>query len=285
MKFLIIQENGHHEKNRYFRECFSTEKHLELLGHEAHVWGLGHLNYDKLPEFDAYDAIINLENYDVTGWVPNLADCKAFKILWSIDSHCRGVAPYYKTAIDGKYNLVLQATRDFVDQIPKSLWFPNCYDSQLVQPLPSWTSKKEHLVGFCGNYVNRKELIDSLDEFGIKKDIFKIGYEMVRAINSYQIGFNKNMAQDINYRNFETCGCDTMLLTDFLPAYQELGFKHGENCVFYNSVDMLKTHIRELAKAPEEIKKISRNGLNLVFQNHSYTTRMGQLLDILKTKV
>ena len=84
MKFLIIQENGRHDGNRNFRECFCAQRAFVHHGQEADVWGLGHDNYSYEPDYEAYDFIINLENYDETGWVPSLAKVQTKKFLWSI---------------------------------------------------------------------------------------------------------------------------------------------------------------------------------------------------------
>ena len=42
----------------------------------------------------------NIENYDETGWVPNLKDVKTTKFLWSIDAHCGMEHVFNKTFID-----------------------------------------------------------------------------------------------------------------------------------------------------------------------------------------
>ena len=96
MNFLLIQENGRHVANRSFRECFSLQRCLEALKQNCDVWGLGHPNYEQHPDFNNYDVIINLENYDESGWVPDLSEVSCKKYLWSIDAHVRGIAPYKK---------------------------------------------------------------------------------------------------------------------------------------------------------------------------------------------
>ena len=97
MKVLIIQENGRHDKNRKFRECFSLQRAFKKLDHECDVWGLGHEWFMEHPTWDAYDLILNIENWDETGWVPSLKNVKTTKFLWSIDSHCRGDEIFEKT--------------------------------------------------------------------------------------------------------------------------------------------------------------------------------------------
>ena len=58
MKVLIIQENGRHEENRNFRECFCLQRSFIKLGNTADVWGLGHENYNTTPDYEDYDLIL-----------------------------------------------------------------------------------------------------------------------------------------------------------------------------------------------------------------------------------
>ena len=74
MKILIIQENGRHDENRHFRECLCFQREFKNLGHSDDVWGLGHENYEITPDYNSYDLILNFENYDKIGWVPNLTN-------------------------------------------------------------------------------------------------------------------------------------------------------------------------------------------------------------------
>ena len=68
LKILIIQENGRHEKNVNFRECWCMHRSLSKLGHAVDVWGLGHDTYEVEPDWNSYDLIINLENYHITSY-------------------------------------------------------------------------------------------------------------------------------------------------------------------------------------------------------------------------
>ena len=65
MKILIIQENGHHEANRNFRECFCLKRGFEHCGVEADIWGKLHDNYNKHPDWKSYDLIISIENWAI----------------------------------------------------------------------------------------------------------------------------------------------------------------------------------------------------------------------------
>ena len=239
MNVLVIQENGRHESNKDFRECFCLQRAFFKNGIACDIWGLGHPNYLEGVDFDSYNLILNLENYDdeANSWLPDLSQVNNKKFLWSIDAHIRGAHTFENIFDAGNYDLLLHSTKDFITS-RHHRWFPNCFDDTLIKP--DELIDKQHFLGFCGNIVNRGDMLDFLEmNTGLKKDIFVLGEDMVKAINSYDIHFNYNVSNDINYRNFETIGCRTVLLTDFNEHYEELGFVNSENCIFYNDFSQI----------------------------------------------
>lgn len=281
MKFLVIQENGRHEKNRTFRECFSVQRALKKHKHECTIWGLGHSNYKSVIDFNAYDVIIDLENYDDTGWLPDLSLSKAYKIVWDIDSHVRGINYYWNRFNKNKCHLMLCSTLDSVKK-SKSIWFPNCFDDTLI--VPRMIMKRSD-VGFCGNILNRQEYISVLKtNFNFISDIFVIGDDMVNAINSYKIHFNRNISNDINYRNFETIGCKIPLITNYNRQYDDLEFKEGFNCFFYKDIRELLDKTGMLVRNECLRNRLANMGHELS-KKHTYFSRMRTLIDYLKGKV
>lgn len=275
MKILIIQENGRHEKNRHFRECFCLQHAFQILNQECDIWGLGHENYEDEPVFSSYDVIINLENYDETGWVPDLSEVKTKKYLWAVDGHVRGMEPYQREFHRGKYSKILQSTMQLVDK--HSVWFPNAYDNILIGP--NSNIKKTHDLGFCGNVNTRARLLDILDQtFGIKRDIFVIGHDMVKAVNSYKVHFNCNIGMDVNYRSFETIGCKTALVTNYNEAYEKLGFRHGENCMMYSTVPELLDSVKVLLEDDGLRETIEANGYELA-KKHTFIQRAKDIIN------
>jgi hypothetical protein len=248
-----------------------------LLGHICDVWGLGHSNFEQAPDWNSYDWIINLENYDERGWVPCLKDTTVSKkFLWSIDAHCRGEGIYEETFDKGKYDILLHSTKDFVKK-EYHRWFPNAFDDTLIKPIDN--IQKKHNIGFCGNWVNRRPILEYLrDNHELHLDIFVIGDEMVRAVNQYRCQFNLNIANDINYRSFETIGCGTLLLTNYNYQYEELGFINGKNCLLYRSVEELVRIIEELKSEKIDIVAVSKEGYELSKQ-HTYYNRCKDLLN------
>lgn len=280
MKFLIIQENGRHPISRHLRECNSLQRALLFHGEDCDVWGIGHDNFNKKPDFSSYDIIINLENYD-TGWVPDLSTItKPIKLIWAIDSHCRGKDYYTAILKTGKYTKILEATNVFLDE--NRIWFPNCYDADFIVPMDI---EKTTYVGFCGNLVNRGNLLYALQTYipDFKIDINVRGINMIQTINSYQIHFNKNMSVDINYRNFETLGCGTLLFTDKNKQYEELGFKEEEHFITYGSFEEAISKLESLRNNIVLINSIAKKGHEFGKTKHTFKNRAKTLIEIIKS--
>ena len=276
MKILIIQENGRHEENRIFRECFCLQRSFRNLGYDSDVWGLGHENFETLPIWNSYDIIINLENYDILGWVPSLSRYRSpKKFLWSIDAHCQGIGLYEQTFRNGEYDILLHSTKDFAVG-GRRVWFPNAYDDSLIG---TRFVKNRCDVGFCGSTVNRGPILSILKEkYNFMHDELVIGESMVQAINSYKIHFNKNMSNDINYRNFETLGCGIPLLTNYNYQYDLLGFIDRKNVMYYRNISELHETINELLYNEGLRSSLAFNGHELA-RKHTYTKRAEKLIE------
>jgi hypothetical protein len=281
MKILIIQEYSRHPENVLFRECLCYQRAFKSIGWDADVWGLGHSNFTSLPDFNGYDVIFNCENYG-DEWLPDLKQyTRPFKILYAIDPHCRGLGPYNHIVDSQGYNFMFVAVRNFAAGRNKA-WLPSAadeelfYNKNLVRDIP---------LGFVGNYVNRKELLDHLTEHCQLQQFIKVfGDDMVNLINRFQISFNKNISIDTNYRTFETIACNTMLLADNNPAYKDLGFISGTNCYLYNSTDEIKDFIEMSKKTPEVVTKIAANGYELS-KKHTFKKRAQSIASFLKDKL
>lgn len=296
LNIFLIQEAGRHAANREFREALSMQRALKTLGHEAIVWGLGHELYSR--PFDTMtplcDVIVLLEQYDQTGWVPDFSWFKGPRVFWTIDSHC-SLSEHVAQAQRQKVTHLLSSTRRYLDyyNAPNKVWFPNCYDDTLIYPMPEFP--KLAPVGFCGNDNGRGQWLDVIDmSFGTpnfvghslvgrfcKRDIFVIGQAMVKAVNSYRIHFNRNIADDLNYRTFETLGCQTFLLTNYTDGLDEL-FEVGRELVTYAGPDDLLAKVRYYLENTGEREAIAEAGFKRVKRDHTYLARAHQLVKILE---
>jgi hypothetical protein len=289
MKILIIQENGRHNENRVFRECFNFQRAFNRLGHNAVVWGLGHDNFTEPIErfIDECDFIFILENYPVGNWLPNLNNINKLKVFWSIDSHCN-IGAHIATTVHHKVDILLNAIESDQNKFGsiKSYYFPVAYPSDLIFPFEG--AQKNIFIGFCGtNFDDRIQYIDRLNSkfnLSIPKDIWWLGNSMVEKINSYRIHFNKTVGNDINYRVFETMGCNTMLLTNDTENITTF-FKDMENIVIYKNEDELHEKVDFLINNQEEIEKISQKGYEEVLKKHTFDNRAKELIDIVEKHI
>ena len=282
MKILIIQENGRHLENREFRECFNLQRALLRKNIDTIVWGLGHDNFNIPFQqiIKDIDVIILLENYESNGWLPDLININKLKIFWSIDSHMV-LMNHITTVVKNKIDIVLNAIESHQNyfKTSKTFYFPNAYPSDLISPIDG--IDKNIFLGFCGSLLNRSEILDKLEnKFGLKKDIWKLGNEMVNTVNGYKIHFNKTLSNDINYRIFETMGCNTLMLTNSTENINTF-FNDMENIVIYNNEIELFEKLNILYSDNDLIKKISNSGYELVKNNHTYDNRVDVLLKII----
>lgn len=293
MKIAIIQEASRHSANAHLRECFCLQRafarHPDVT--ETAVWGKGHPNFNTPPDWNEFDIIINIENYS-HDWMPDVSKTtKPLKFVWSIDSHVLDVHPHKRVFDEGNYHYFLQATSIFCDRVPNSIWFPNAYDNTQLTPSITRIHDRKKFIGFCGSTLNRAGICNAMVERirGFSPDYWKIGRDMIDCVQSYKIHFNLNYNWDVNYRTFETCGLGTVLLTNNnmnTKDHDVLGFKHGINCLFWNSKDpeSLFRVVNEYINKDDELEKIAIAGTDLVSKHHTYYNRIKEIIDIYNRK-
>lgn len=279
MRVLIIQSNGEHDENRFLRECFSIQYAFQFLGHEADVWGKNHNT--PTPDFDSYDLIFTIENYDFT-WLPDLSQFKPMKLQWIIDLHCNESMHYSKYAKSA--DVILHSTRSLIDRFQskfcpdkRNIWFPNAVDSRYFNGAAK-RNKVEDVV-FVGSVLKERQgFIDRLKgDVGLRQ--YKVlGHEMIDKVAGAKIHFNKNIKCDVNYRTFETIALGTCLVTNFNSEMLDLGFIHGVNCYMYNNYNEAVDCIKR-ALAGEYIE-VAAKGFSLSLTN-TYIDRVRELLRIL----
>ena len=294
MKILIIQEKGRHPANWIFREAQNLKRSFERLGHDCVVWGLGYANFSIPFEMISEDcnAVLLMENYDGTGWLPDLAKCNKLKLFWSIDSHC--VLEHHLSYCKRfGINILLNATEGYLPRfkglVDRMEWFPNCYPHDLIYLHPN--TQRKYNMGFVGNYCNRKPWIDELvSRVGMKAVIFQteqglnydaIGVNMVRWMNSFKSCFNRNLADDINYRTFESIGCKTLLFTNQTPGLGDL-FDIERHLVVYKDFDDLVQKYHYYMAHWDEAQQIIDAGYERVRKHHTFDSRVKYMISIIE---
>ena len=109
-------------------------------------------------------------------------------------------------------------------------------------------------------------------KYNLKQDIFVLGDEMVKRVNTYKIHFNINLANDINCRSFETIGAGTALMTNYNPQYEKLGFQDGKNCIIYKTIEELVNKLEYYKNNDSELEVIAMAGQKLSIK-HTHKKR------------
>lgn len=282
-KVLIIQEAGHHFANKNYREALSLQCAFKKLNIKSTVWGSGYDNFKT--DFDeiivGHDIILVVENYSFD-WIPDLKKYNGLKLFWSIDGHIPSTLENHFLFVQrNQIDVALSSNFFAVEQFAKyshSHYFPNCYDDDLIYPM--YDIPKIHNIGFCGNVGQRESWLNLLeDKYHLKKDIFVIGDNMVRALNSYKIAFNRNLSCDINYRTFEVCGTKTLLFTNETEGLKWL-FDLERDLVLYDNEADLVHKVGYYLNNEGLRNNIAKNGYEKVKSKHTYKHRAELLIKI-----
>lgn len=287
MKWLIIQSDGEHKgqdswtANWYLRECYAIQHAIRAIKQEADIWGLRHENYTHRPDFNRYDGIFTIENYELD-WLPDLKNAELLRLYWLIDAHWRPIEAFERVIPD--YDVVLHSTRRFIGpysaRFPKQkhVYFPNAVDDRhFSRHHYQHCPHRVPVIFIGGRAAPRAAAIDRMvRDAGLIYRYGVTGIDYIKAILDAKIQFNKGLNGDINYRNWETIGLGTCLLTEYDPEMEALGFKHDVNCLFYRTMDEA-VDLARLYTTNEGWMRIGNGGYELA-QKHSYKERFSQAL-------
>ena len=168
---MIIQAGGMHDgvrtkhcKNDHMRECLAMQHAFRANGWEADVWGIRLPNFETPPDFDSYDYLMTLENYELE-WLPDFSKItKPVKMQWIIDLHC--IPPGTFRHVTSQMDIVLHSTKSLLDGYKQMhpdkehVWFPNSLDDRYFTNRHLKRSKD---CIFVGNWVNREPLLRALE--------------------------------------------------------------------------------------------------------------------------
>lgn len=289
-RWLLIQSDGAHKgqdgwtPNWYLRECWGVKYALEQLGQAVEVWGLRHDNFSTPPDFDSFDYIFVIEQYELD-WLPNITNTKPKKLMWVIDACLPNSTVNYVNIFNKtKPTFMLHSISDFIPWyatgMPEAhhLWFPNAIDDRYFFNRGLTRDLDVLYVGTSG--PTRKQYVEGLQKDVQMQTMFITGEDMINTISSAKIHWNKSLSTDINYRVFETIALGTCLVSNYVSDLDPLGFVDGVNCLTYTSYKECLYKIRTSLKTGSW-KEIGEKGY-LLSKDHTYTKRIEKLLDYIK---
>ena len=108
--------------------------------------------------------------------------------------------------------------------------------------------------------------------------------EMPKVFRASKINLNftiPNIKSGIPLRVWDILGSKGFLMTNYqaeLPYY----FKEGEDLICFDGIEDLKEKVAYYLAHEEERLQIAENGYQKVKKNHSYRTRIGEMLRIIE---
>lgn len=237
-------------------------------------------NVNLLGTYDAH-LWVDWGEDGLTGLIPyKMIDCPKPSVYWASDTH---LGYDYRLNMARKFNKVFCAQKRAVEEFKRdgveAEWLPHAFEPQ-AYPKFNFAAKKYDIC-FIG-HINSENRVDALDRMFREFPNFFYGQRLFEdAAEKFcesKIVFNISMLDDVNMRCFETIGTGSCLLTNWLPTIEELGFKDGENCLLYRSLDEAVDKTRFYLKNDEAREKIAQAGYELAINNHTIDHRVDKIL-------
>lgn len=315
-RWLILQSDGAHRHvhsasqapNWFLRECRAWRHALRQCGIGADLSGPRHGDPSQSAPRNLldYSVILLAEQYEVATFLPQLQELQNLRwreagstrphiLTWVVDSHYQTLEAY--RPLCQVADVLLHANREAIAPyraaFPKKvrhLWFPNATDARYFNTRVYAPAVKTQDVSYYGSLGGRR--VEFMTKFtdccrspnSIKFSVhFATGMDYIHGIRSSRIHLNLPIGdhmRDLNYRNFETIGLGTCLLTEYHPDLETLGFEHLTNCLFYRDVHEAY-QLADMALATGLWEPIGAAGAQLA-ETNTYTARVSRLLQLLK---
>jgi len=224
-------------------------------------------------------------------------------IYWASDTHInngiQGDSYPYRLECAKQADVVFVAQKQAVekmkmDGVPNPIWLPHAVelsaycDVDSIQfkkgsngaydgtPKPYNFLTKKYDVGFVG-HVNSENRIEFLDRMFREFPNFFWGQRLfndcAEIYAKSKISLNISMTDDINMRCFEILGSKSLLLTNWLPTIEELGFQDGINCALYKNLDEAIEKARYYIEHEDERDRVAQAGYEFVSSQHTIDHR------------
>jgi len=246
-------------------------------------------------DFVFTDAIFAFNNEE---W----KNIKIPKVLLLEDLHGELVQYYSTVAIDEfKFDCIFtrykNPSKKLLPEIYKTKvkWLPHCINENAtdyglnkdhgilltgslnsnVYPIRSFIFDRLNGESFFTHIQRPEETVENVNEWPSGNDYFKL-------LNSSKISVGTTSIY--NYpviKLFEIPACNSVLLSDYNDEMKELGFIPNENMVEID-VKNLCNQVKSILEDDEFREKVSKNGYQMVHENHNGRTRAKQFLNKIK---
>lgn len=267
-------------------ECDHLRPESETVAHQgsydAHLW----VDWGE-------DALQHMIPYPIM-------ECPKPMIYWASDTHINEEGFKYRLEMARKADHAFVAQKRAVEEFAahgvKAEWLPHAFEPEAYhdrtnrddqgRPQPFEFASKDFDVCFVG-HVSSENRVDFLDHmFKAFPNFFwgqKTFQDAARVYAKSRIALNISMTDDVNMRCFEVTGSRTALLTNWLPTIEELGFKDGENCILYRTLDEAVEKTKFYLAHDAERERIAQAGYELAMSKHRIDQRVDRILEVINS--
>lgn len=270
----------------YVRRAFKA------MGHDVEVITQAQY-YEDLPDADLFFGV------DSAGPLNFPEKHRAKTAMWFIDSR-HNCDPARRTPDDdtnakdlaGGGGWVFQAQkqdweRNVSQGVFRGTWLPLAADPDVWKSMNMLESQYD--IAFGGNVWDghRQEILDTLAMNYRFKHAMGMPEELALAYNQSRVGFNipsfwgTPICYDVNMRVFEVMACGIPLVTNKLPAQDELGMVPFVHYMAYSRLKEIRAVIGQLLGDEDLRRRIGTAARHLILEAHTYQHRMGEALSIL----
>jgi len=207
------------------------------------------------------------------------------------------------------YDLIITSFPHYVEKFRKiginSEYLKHAFEPKVLRIIGF--RKKKYRCTFVGGITFHHNKTDLLEELAKRIDIDFFGYgkerlnkfspiipkhhgpiwgkEMYKTLAESEITINRHIDAAENYANnlrlYEATGMGSMLITDMKDNLSEI-FEIGKEIETYDSAEELIEKIKYYSKHDKEREAVANAGQKRTLQEHTYESRMKELLNILR---
>lgn len=206
-------------------------------------------------------------------------------VYWCSDSHL-GLEYRLKKAKEFDWVFVtiprhIQAFKDAVGH-DRVYWLPHAGEPTCYNRL---NTLKKYDVCFVGHLPN-EDRVDLLEKLFAEFPNFFYGQkffeEANQKYNESKIVFNHAIDREANMRVFESSLSGALQLCSYGEDIEKLGYRDGENIVFYNSPEEMIKKAKFYLNNEPLLETIAEAGYQHTLNNHTYLHRIKKILETVR---
>lgn len=117
----------------------------------------------------------------------------------------------------------------------------------------------------------------------MKGKVWPTGEEYARLLNRSKISATCTSKYKYTLMKlFEICGCGSVLMCDYIQDMKDLGFRPNENFIQIKEGTNFKKFSKDILSTPNEIKRISDAGYDLIMKRHTEEIRAKEFIEHLR---